>query len=74
MSLEDKTNEVSAPGCLLGIVGAVVVPVLAVNFPDQVPLAKELLDYGLAGLGFLIGAGFGLGYAIGYAFTSKKKY
>lgn len=67
MSLEDKTNPKPKPvGCLLGILGAVGLPIIANVTQNEVPIFREILENGPFGYGFLIGAGFGMGYLISY--------
>lgn len=67
MSLEDKTTpKPKAVGCLLGIVGAIGLPIVANVTQNEVPIFRSILENGPVGYGFLIGAGFGMGYLISY--------
>lgn len=69
MSLENKTNpnpKPKAAGCLLGIVGAIALPIIANATQSDVHIFRDILSAGPFGYGFLIGAGFGAGYSLAY--------
>ncbi len=69
MSLEDKTNQNPKPkaaGCLLGVIGAITLPIVANATQGEVPIFRDILANGPFGYGFLIGAGFGVGYSLSY--------